>query len=139
MRLYYTDREEGVMVHATTIAPPGEESVEEFCAREGLSDYVRQAVDLVPRHFPTAGPVRCEVDYSRETDESWVTVRFEVDGREYQMIEQNPEKPSRWGKLARDGHQVVQVRDVELGKYVAAVVDGKVMEYGRLRPRDGAG
>jgi hypothetical protein len=67
------------------------------------------------------------------------TVRFEVDGREYQMIEQNPEKPSRWGKLARDGHQVVQVRDVELGKYVAAVVDGKVMEYGRLRPRDGAG
>ena len=63
------------------------------------------------------------------------TVRFEVDGREYQMIEQNPEKPSRWGKLARDGHQVVQVRDVELGKYIAAVVDGKVREYGTLRRR----
>jgi hypothetical protein len=66
------------------------------------------------------------------------TVRFEVDGREYQMIEQNPEKPSRWGKLAREGHRVVQVRDVELGKYVAAVVDGKVREYGRLRRRDSA-
>ena len=66
------------------------------------------------------------------------TVRFEMDGREYQMIEQNPEKPSRWGKLARDGHQVVQVRDVELGKYVAAVVDGKVREYGRLKRRDSA-
>jgi hypothetical protein len=66
------------------------------------------------------------------------TLRFELDGREYQMIEQNPEKPSRWGKLARDGHQVVQVRDVELGKYVAAVVDGKVREYGRLRRRDSA-
>ena len=64
------------------------------------------------------------------------TVRFEVDGREYRMIEQNPEKPSRWGKLAREGHRVVQVRDVELGKYVAAVVDGKVREYGRLRRRD---
>ena len=63
------------------------------------------------------------------------TARFEMDGREYQMIEQNPEKPSRWGKLARDGHQVVLVRDVELGKYVAAVVDGKVREYGRLRTR----
>ena len=62
-----------------------------------------------------------------------------MDGREYQMIEQNPEKPSRWGKLARDGHRVVQVRDVELGKYVAAVVDGKVREYGRMKPRDGAG
>ncbi len=66
------------------------------------------------------------------------TVRFEVDGREYQMIEQNPEKPSRWGKFARDGHQVVQVRDVELGKYIAAVVDGKVREYGTLRRRDKA-
>lgn len=64
------------------------------------------------------------------------TVRFEVDGREYQLIEQNPEKPSRWGKLAREGHRVVQVRDVELGKYVAAVVDGKVKEYGSLRARD---
>jgi hypothetical protein len=59
------------------------------------------------------------------------TVRFELAGREYQMIEQNPEKPSRWGKLAREGHRVVQVRDVELGKYVAAVVDGKVTEYTR--------
>jgi hypothetical protein len=66
------------------------------------------------------------------------TVRLEVDGREYQMIEQNPEKPSRWGKLAREGHRVVQVRDVELGKYVAAVVDGKVREYGSLRRRDNA-
>ena len=65
------------------------------------------------------------------------TVRIELDGREYQLIEQNPEKPSRWGKLARDGHRVVQVRDVELGKYVAAVVDGKVREYGKLKHRGG--
>lgn len=66
------------------------------------------------------------------------TIRFEMDGREYQMIEQNPDKPSRWGKLAREGHRVVQVRDLESGKYLAAVVDGKVKEYGRLKPRDGA-
>jgi len=59
------------------------------------------------------------------------TVRFEMGGKEYQAIEQNPEKPSRWGKLAREGHQVVQVRDVGSGKYVAAVVDGKVTEYSR--------
>jgi hypothetical protein len=58
-------------------------------------------------------------------------VRFETVGRVYQMIEQNPEKPSRWGKLAREGHRVVQVRDVQSGKYVAAVVDGKVTEYTR--------
>jgi hypothetical protein len=59
------------------------------------------------------------------------TVRFVMDGKEYQAIEQNPEKPSRWGKLAREGHRVVQIRDIAAGKYVAAVVDGKVMEYGK--------
>jgi hypothetical protein len=63
------------------------------------------------------------------------TVRFEVGGREYQAIEQNPEKPSRWGKLAREGKRVVQVRDVESGKYVAAVVNGKVTVYTRSGSR----
>lgn len=57
------------------------------------------------------------------------TVRFLMGGKEYQAIEQNPEKPSRWGKLAREGHRVVQVRDLGSQKYVGAVVDGKVTEY----------
>ena len=52
-------------------------------------------------------------------------------GTEYQAIEQNAEKPSRWGKLAREGHRVAQFRDIASGKYVAVVVDGKVTEYGR--------
>lgn len=59
------------------------------------------------------------------------TVRFAMGGKEYQAIEQNPEKPSRWGKLAREGKRVVQFRDLESQKYVAAVVDGKVTEYTR--------
>jgi hypothetical protein len=59
------------------------------------------------------------------------TVRFVMGGKEYQAIEQNPEKPSRWGKLAREGHRVVQFRDLETQKYVAAVVDEKVQEYGK--------
>jgi hypothetical protein len=59
------------------------------------------------------------------------TARFVMEGKEYQAIEQNPEKPSRWGKLARDGHRVVQFRDVESGKYVAVAADEKVMEYGK--------
>jgi len=36
------------------------------------------------------------------------TAAFTVGGHEYQAIEQNPEKPSRWGQLARSGHKVVQ-------------------------------
>jgi len=61
------------------------------------------------------------------------TVRFQMNGRDCQAIEQNPEKPSRWGKLAREGHQVVQFRDVATGKYVAVAVDGEVKVYGRER------
>jgi len=59
------------------------------------------------------------------------TVRFLMSGKEYQAIEQNPEKPSRWGQMAREGKSVVQFRDLESRKYVAVVVDGKVTEYGR--------
>ena len=58
-------------------------------------------------------------------------VQFQLNGRIFEAIEQNRDKPSRWGQLARDGHRVVQVRDLASGKYVAAIVDGKVTEYGR--------
>jgi hypothetical protein len=63
------------------------------------------------------------------------SLRFEMDGREYQAIEQNPRKPSRWGQLARDGHQVVQFRDIQSNKYVAVAVDGNIKEYGQMRQR----
>ena len=56
-------------------------------------------------------------------------VEFRLNGRGLEAIEQNPEKPSRWGKLAREKHQVVQFRDVETHKYVAVSVDGEVREY----------
>jgi len=58
------------------------------------------------------------------------TVAFEIGGRKYQAIEQNPEKPSRWGQLASKGHQVVQFKDVESNRFVAVSVDGKVRVYG---------
>ena len=58
-------------------------------------------------------------------------VQFKMNGRVFEAIEQNPDKPSRWGKLARDKHQVVQFRDVEAHKYLAVAVDGVVREYGK--------
>jgi hypothetical protein len=61
------------------------------------------------------------------------TMMFEMNGREYQGIEQNPEKPSQWGKLAREGHQVVQFKDVETNKFVAVAVDGEAKEYAAHR------
>ena len=57
--------------------------------------------------------------------------QFRLNGRMFEAIEQNREKPSRWGKLAREKHQVVQFRDVETHKYVAVSVDGEVREYGK--------
>ena len=59
------------------------------------------------------------------------TARFLMDGKEHQAIEQNPEKPSRWGKLAQAGHRVVQFRDLTTENYIAVTVDGKVYEYGK--------
>jgi len=58
-------------------------------------------------------------------------VQFKLNGRVFEAIEQNREKPSRWGKLAREKHQVVQFRDVAMHKYVAVAVDGEITEYGR--------
>jgi len=59
------------------------------------------------------------------------TVRVRINGRDVQAIEQNRKKPSRWGELARKGHQVVQFQDVATKKYLAVVVDGEVTVYGR--------
>jgi hypothetical protein len=58
-------------------------------------------------------------------------VQFKMNGRDFEAIEQNRKKPSRWGQLAREKHQVVQFRDVETKKYVAVSVDGEIMEYGQ--------
>jgi hypothetical protein len=59
------------------------------------------------------------------------TIRFILNGREIQAIEQNRNKPSHWGKLARKGHQVVQFQDLETKKYLAVSVDGEITEYGK--------
>jgi hypothetical protein len=48
--------------------------------------------------------------------------------------EQNPDKPSRWGLLARGGHHVVQFKDAETNKFVAVAVDGDVRVYGAKDP-----
>ena len=67
----------------------------------------------------------------RRTSRQWLkTMAFTVAGHEYQAIEQNPEKPSRWGQLARSGHQVVQFKDAERNRFVAVAVDGEVTFYG---------
>lgn len=67
----------------------------------------------------------------RTSSRALKSVQFTMNGRAYQAIEQNAAKPSRWGELARQGHRVVQFRDLQTGRYVAVTVDGDVTEYGR--------
>jgi hypothetical protein len=48
-------------------------------------------------------------------------VTFTMGGRENPAIEQNREKPSRRGELARSGRQIVQFKDVQTNRFVALV------------------
>lgn len=70
------------------------------------------------------------VPVRRTSSQRLRTAAFIVAGYRYQAIEQNPVKPSRWGQLARSGHQVVQFKDAESNKFLAVAVDGKVMFFG---------
>jgi hypothetical protein len=56
------------------------------------------------------------------------TVTFKMNGREYDAIEQNPNRESRWARLGRAGHQVVPFKDVSTNRFVAVRVDGRVIE-----------
>ena len=67
---------------------------------------------------------------SRTSKNRFRTLAFTMGGREYMAIEQNAEKPSRWGKLAREGHQAVQFNDSATNRFAAVTVDGEVTVYG---------
>jgi len=71
------------------------------------------------------------VPIHRTSGQHLKTVTFTMGGRKYAAIEQNPEKPSQWGKLARAGHRVVQFKNVKTNKFVAVAVDGNVKVYHR--------
>jgi hypothetical protein len=78
-------------------------------------------------HVDVAGTI---LPVRRTSSQRLKTVAFTSGGEKYQAIEQNPDKPSRWGALARSGHQVVQFKDVASNRFVAVSVDGKLTVYG---------
>lgn len=57
-------------------------------------------------------------------------VNFKMNGQNYQAIEQNQDKQTRWARLARAGHQVVQFKNVQTNKFIAVAVDGNLIRYG---------
>jgi hypothetical protein len=57
-------------------------------------------------------------------------VNFQLGGRNFRGLEQNPNTKSRWAAMARSGKKVMQF--LEDGRYVAVVVDGKFIPYKRV-------
>lgn len=55
-------------------------------------------------------------------------VDFVFEGEALRGLEQNPKTESRWARLAREGHKVMQF--LSAGRYVGNVADGKVTFYG---------
>lgn len=85
------------------------------------------AAQMMQQNQVSVGPETAPV--KRSSFQRLRMMKFKMNGQEYQAIEQNPAKPSRWGELARSGHKVVQFRDLSTGRYMAVAVDGKVTEY----------
>jgi hypothetical protein len=54
-------------------------------------------------------------------------VNFQLGGRNFRGLEQNPDTKSRWAAMARSGQKVMQF--LEDGRYVAVVADGKFIPY----------
>ena len=56
-------------------------------------------------------------------------VDFVFEGNEIRGLEQNLQTKSWWAQMARSGRKVMQF--LSEGRYLANVVDGRVMFYGR--------
>jgi hypothetical protein len=56
-------------------------------------------------------------------------INFQLDGRNFRGLEQNPDTKSRWAAMARSGKKVMQF--LEDGRYIAVVADGKFIPYKR--------
>jgi hypothetical protein len=76
-----------------------------------------KAVTLNEESYPIRRTSRAKL---REVD-------FKLGGKTLRGVEQNATTNSRWAKLAREGKKVMQF--LEAGRYVAVVVDGKVILY----------
>jgi hypothetical protein len=65
----------------------------------------------------------------RTPKEKLKQVDFHLEGRHFRGLEQNPKTGSRWARVARGGKRVMQF--LEGRRYVAVVVDGKCIPYGK--------
>jgi hypothetical protein len=80
----------------------------------------------IAKQMMSAGEVEVEgkwLPVRRTSRQGLRTVTFTIGGREYAAIEQNPEKPSRWGELAADT-QLGSVPVTVVGQPDFLILDG---------------
>jgi hypothetical protein len=103
---------------------PGNQGGLEMTLEEALSSVWRQALVEGTQEVVLDGQSfavrRTPRKHLRQVD-------FQFEGQELRGLEQNPATSSRWAKLARQGHKVMQF--LSEGRYVANVVDGKATLY----------
>lgn len=87
--------------------------------RQAMVEHAK-VVTLEDKKFPVRRTSRSRL---REVD-------FQFEGLELRGLEQNPETAFRWAQLACQGKKVMQF--LKERRYVAVVVDGKVLFYGHV-------
>jgi hypothetical protein len=99
-----------------------------------LAEVTRQVFEGAARVETPAGSWRV----GRTSRQGLRQVEFSAEDQKLIGIEQNPATGSRWAKLAREGHRVMQFKNLATNRYFANVVDGRVTFYGGSS-RGGAG
>jgi len=92
-----------------------------------LADIARQVFEGQKTVTTPSGTARVTTTFKQGLRK----VEFSAGDERLVGIEQNPHTASRWARLAREGHQVMQFRDARTGAYVAVVVDRNVTLYHR--------
>jgi excisionase family DNA binding protein len=52
--------------------------ITDYCRTHGLEQYLPRVLDLIQERFPGAGEIRIEPRRDHESDESWLTLHFQV-------------------------------------------------------------
>jgi len=68
---------------------------------------------------------RCRVTQTRA--QHLRVVMFQFEDRVIEGIEQNPQKESRWAKLAQEGKRIMQFRIQR--RYIGNVCEGRLLRY----------
>lgn len=94
------------------------------------NDLRKLALSVYDAFFKGEGVVEVDRTFYTVGRTSQADVKYvKIDG--FSFIEQNPEKASRWGEKAREGHKIMWVTKGR--RYVAQVIDGKFLYLGKKK------